>query len=64
MRDLAGNAQEWTTTPGTNEGIRIVRGGGTLEEVGDAIVDYMAIENLRAESQGLFDIGMRCVIND
>jgi hypothetical protein len=63
VRDLAGNAQEWTDTL-AGEGIRLVRGGGTLKEVGDAIIDYMAIENLRAESQVLFELGMRCALNE
>jgi formylglycine-generating enzyme required for sulfatase activity len=61
--DLAGNAQEWTATR-AGDGIRVVRGGGALAYVGDAIVDFMAIENLRAESQAQFNLGMRCVVND
>jgi formylglycine-generating enzyme required for sulfatase activity len=61
--DLAGNAQEWTSTR-AGDGLRVVRGGGALAQVGDAIVDFMAIENPRAESQALFNIGMRCVVNE
>ena len=30
----------------------------------DAIVDFMAIENGRAESQALFNIGMRCATSE
>jgi formylglycine-generating enzyme required for sulfatase activity len=59
--DLAGNVQEWTDTR-YEEGVRILRGGGTLPGAGDAILDYMAIENPRTESQALFEIGVRCAI--
>src|SRR6185503_9526445 len=48
--DMAGNAQEWTDSR-ADDGIRIVRGGGTVKELGDALIDYMAIENIRPESQ-------------
>jgi formylglycine-generating enzyme required for sulfatase activity len=61
--DLAGNAQEWTDTR-ADERVRVVRGGGTLPGVGDAIIDFMAVENPRAESQALFEIGMRCAITE
>jgi formylglycine-generating enzyme required for sulfatase activity len=61
--DLAGNAQEWTDTR-AGDGLRFVRGGGALAMVGDAIVDFMAIENPRAEAQALYNIGMRCAVND
>lgn len=63
--DLTGNAEEWTLTAGERSGIRIVRGGGIMEEnVRELIVDLMAIPNSRVASQPLFAIGERCVIND
>jgi formylglycine-generating enzyme required for sulfatase activity len=63
--DLTGNAEEWTLTPGEQPGIRIVRGGGIMEEnVRELIVDLMAIPNSRVASQPLFAIGERCVITD
>jgi formylglycine-generating enzyme required for sulfatase activity len=61
--DLAGNAQEWTDTR-AGDGIRVVRGGSALIYIGDSLVDFMAIENPRAESQAQFNLGMRCVVND
>jgi formylglycine-generating enzyme required for sulfatase activity len=60
--DLTGNAMEWTDTLG-GPGVRIVRGGSSSKEVADAIIDYMAVENARAESQVLFNLGMRCALN-
>jgi formylglycine-generating enzyme required for sulfatase activity len=63
--DLTGNALEWTDTlAGTATGFRIVRGGSSSDEVAGAIIDYMAVENMRAESQVLFNLGMRCAISD
>jgi formylglycine-generating enzyme required for sulfatase activity len=63
--DLAGNVQEWTDTRGDGgDGVRIVRGGGVLPQDDGAIIDYMAIENPRMETQALFNIGMRCAVND
>jgi eukaryotic-like serine/threonine-protein kinase len=62
--DLAGNAMEWTDDHGNDEGTRIVRGGSALEGVADYIVDFMAVENPRVESQTLFYIGMRCAVSD
>jgi eukaryotic-like serine/threonine-protein kinase len=61
--DLTGNAHEWTSSRGTVEGTRIVRGGAVRDE-GVDIIDVMANENARAESQTLFNIGLRCVINE
>jgi formylglycine-generating enzyme required for sulfatase activity len=65
--DLTGNVQEWTSTRGDGDGIRLVRGGSiaALKETTENIVDYMAIENPRAESaSGQFELGMRCALND
>jgi formylglycine-generating enzyme required for sulfatase activity len=61
--DLAGNAQEWTDTR-IEDGVRILRGAGTLPGAGDAILDYMAIENRRAEVQVQFEVGMRCALGE
>jgi hypothetical protein len=61
--DLTGNAHEWTSSRGTVDGTRIVRGGAVRDE-GVDIIDVMANENARAESQALFNIGLRCVINE
>ena len=61
--DMASNAQEWTSTQGSDEGIRFIRGGGAVKEITDQLIDYMAIENPRGESEGgLFELGMRCAI--
>lgn len=62
--DMTGNAEEWTLTPGSQPGIRIVRGGGVEENVAEAILYVMAIANSRVASQPLFAIGERCVIKD
>ncbi|HEX7840543.1 MAG TPA: SUMF1/EgtB/PvdO family nonheme iron enzyme, partial [Kofleriaceae bacterium] len=65
--DLTGNAQEWTSTPGRGQGIRLVRGGSinALRDSREHITDYMAIENPRsASASGQFELGMRCVLND
>jgi formylglycine-generating enzyme required for sulfatase activity len=62
--DLAGNAEEWTSTPARGEGLRIVR-GGSIAARSEHISDYMAIENPRAESaSGQFELGMRCALSD
>jgi serine/threonine protein kinase/formylglycine-generating enzyme required for sulfatase activity len=61
--DLTGNAMEWTDSRGKDDGTRIARGGST-EGGADYIVDMMAVENPRVESQTLFYIGMRCAISD
>ncbi|HMG57449.1 MAG TPA: SUMF1/EgtB/PvdO family nonheme iron enzyme, partial [Kofleriaceae bacterium] len=62
--DLAGNAQEWTHTPGDGDGIRLIRGGGILKDIAGQLIDYMAIENPRGESvSGMFELGMRCVVD-
>jgi len=61
--DLTGNVLEWSDTP-AGPGIRIIRGGSSSTEIAGAIIDYMAVENARAESQVLFNLGMRCVVND
>jgi hypothetical protein len=61
--DMTGNAEEWTLTPATGRGTRVIRGGGIAEPVGDAILDVMAIPNTRVASQPLFTIGERCVVN-
>jgi formylglycine-generating enzyme required for sulfatase activity len=60
--DLTGNAQEWTATSGDEEGIRIVRGGGTADGSAEQIVDFMAIANPRVATQPLFALGVRCAI--
>jgi eukaryotic-like serine/threonine-protein kinase len=62
--DMTGNAEEWTLTPASGRGIRVVRGGAALEPVGDRLHDVMAIPNPRAASQTLFAIGERCAVND
>jgi hypothetical protein len=63
--DLTGNAQEWTSSQGDRKGLRIVRGGCILKECTDQLIDDMAVENLRPESSsGLFELGMRCAINE
>jgi len=63
--DLAGNAEEWTSAPAVGTGTRIVRGGCILQECTDNLIDFMAIENPRAEAtSGLFELGMRCAITD
>jgi serine/threonine protein kinase len=62
--DMTGNVQEWTLTAGKTPGVRIVHGGGVQDGVVDAILDVMAIPNDRIESQPLFAIGVRCVINE
>jgi formylglycine-generating enzyme required for sulfatase activity len=60
--DLAGNAQEWTSSP-VADGTRAVRGGCTLKECTDQLIDEMAVENPRPEStSGLFELGMRCAV--
>ncbi|HEX8108308.1 MAG TPA: SUMF1/EgtB/PvdO family nonheme iron enzyme, partial [Kofleriaceae bacterium] len=62
--DLTGNAEEWTLTAYEGRGIRVLRGGGVAEQMGDALLDFMAIPNPRVASQPLFAIGERCVVND
>jgi len=62
--DLAGNAQEWTSSR-VEDGIRVVRGACTLKECLDQLIDEMAVENPRPESSsGLFELGMRCAVKD
>ena len=62
--DLGGNVQEWTSSHARGDGVRIIRGGGVLEDTAERLIDYMAIENPRAESQALFNIGMRCALSE
>jgi hypothetical protein len=63
--DLAGNVQEWTRTRGTDAGARIIRGGGVFEMGGYDLLHFMSIDNRRAElSVGLFELGMRCVLEE
>ncbi|HEX3478639.1 MAG TPA: bifunctional serine/threonine-protein kinase/formylglycine-generating enzyme family protein [Kofleriaceae bacterium] len=61
--DMTGNAEEWTLTA-RGRGVRVLRGGGVAEQLGDALLDFMAIPNPRAASQPLFAIGERCVVNE
>ncbi|HSS02669.1 MAG TPA: bifunctional serine/threonine-protein kinase/formylglycine-generating enzyme family protein [Kofleriaceae bacterium] len=62
--DLTGNVREWTSSRGSVPGTRIVRGGSVLGGEGVDILDFMAPENARGESQALFDLGMRCTVSD
>jgi formylglycine-generating enzyme required for sulfatase activity len=59
--DMTGNAEEWTLTA-RGRGVRVLRGGGVAEQIGGALLDFMAIPNPRAASQPLFAIGERCVV--
>ncbi len=43
--------------------MRVMRGGGIQDTTTADLVDYMAIENPRDETQPLFGIGVRCAIN-
>jgi hypothetical protein len=62
--DLAGNAAEWTDSHGKDNGTRLICGGSTLGGAAEFIVDIMAVENPRVETQALFYIGMRCAVGD
>ncbi|HEY5936877.1 MAG TPA: SUMF1/EgtB/PvdO family nonheme iron enzyme, partial [Kofleriaceae bacterium] len=64
--DLAGNVMEWTDTipsgalPG--ERSRTVR-GASWETSAAEVVDYVPLENSRAEHQRWPNLGFRCVMN-
>jgi formylglycine-generating enzyme required for sulfatase activity len=61
--DMAGNAQEWTSSspPGTGRRIRVARGGNWGETEAATLVDFMAIDNHRASDQRSYSTGARCV---
>jgi formylglycine-generating enzyme required for sulfatase activity len=62
--DLTGNAMEWTATPGSKVGTRVVRGSCVFKECLGALYDQMALENPRTDTiSGTFELGLRCAIN-
>jgi formylglycine-generating enzyme required for sulfatase activity len=59
--DLAGNAVEWTDSPG-DDGFRLVRGGGAFETMSyDELLRMMGSENPRLVGLKFLDLGLRCV---
>lgn len=71
--DLAGNVQEWTSTPEPTsdvaalavpapQRIRITRGGNWSDTTPELLVDYLAIENARSPRQVNYYLGARCAV--
>lgn len=71
--DLAGNVQEWTSTPEPTsdvaalavpapQRIRISRGGNWYDTTPELLVDYLAIENARSPRQVNYYLGARCAV--
>ncbi|MDQ3336823.1 MAG: SUMF1/EgtB/PvdO family nonheme iron enzyme [Myxococcota bacterium] len=62
VADLAGNVSEWTSSrpPKGGDGMRMMRGGNYGETDAKALVDFMAIENLRPIVERTFTMGVRC----
>jgi eukaryotic-like serine/threonine-protein kinase len=66
VADMAGNAQEWTSTIPTGAGkrrIRVARGGGWDYVTTVNLHDFMAIENTRPSDQRDYVIGARCAVD-
>ena len=64
--DLAGNMQEWTESepPDREAGFRVVRGGNWFETRLPELVEFMALENPRAQISRWFNVGVRCVASE
>ncbi len=64
VRDLAGNAAEWTNSASAaGATFRIVRGGSTLYTPESEVADYIANENPRSVGLKFFGMGFRCVVD-
>jgi len=66
VMDLAGNVMEWSDSlPWKTlaaERVRTVR-GASWETPATDVVDFVPLENSRAEDQRHFSLGFRCVVN-
>ncbi|MCX5747217.1 MAG: SUMF1/EgtB/PvdO family nonheme iron enzyme, partial [Proteobacteria bacterium] len=66
--DLAANVQEWTrslddeaTRQGSDNGMRVTRGGQAVDMPADDLLYYVASENQRPAQFRAFSLGFRCV---
>ena len=60
--DLAGNVSEWIDSiPGSNPGMRMIRGGNAVDTPATELAEYVAIENQRSIRIRNFVVGLRCV---
>ncbi|HUJ58728.1 MAG TPA: SUMF1/EgtB/PvdO family nonheme iron enzyme [Kofleriaceae bacterium] len=64
--DLAGNVMEWTASRPAGEAFafRITRGADYSQATPDSLIDFLAIENRRAEGERTYNLGFRCVATD
>jgi hypothetical protein len=61
--DLAGNAQEWTSSL-DSAGLRITRGGNWAETSMANLVDFVAPDNPRPPGSQVYTLGLRCVADE